>query len=172
MLSDELNSALDDFAKFKIFDVVNIQVKIKVETIYVPDFSVVRPAFVEDGSLGNLEDGRSFTLIPQPDGSLSHALRNLYQAMNGLTKPSYTMHTFHARVDHILDVARVLFQKRSFVQVTKLEELQWLVYPFSRRQANGKFENVDVSVLGDMYDSVVDMEGASEVEATGLLSDE
>ncbi len=168
-LPEELKSALDELGKFQVFDVMNLQVRMKIETVYIPDFSVVVPAFANNGSLGNLTQGDEFTLMPQESGGLQYALRNLRHAMGGLEEPSYTMHTFQARVDHILDVARTLFATQEYIKITKLEELQWLVYPYSRREANGQFEKATFSVLGDMREFVMDMEGASKIEATGMF---
>lgn len=168
MLSPEIEEALDELAKSKIFHVKDLKTRMTVETIYVDNFEVIRSAFDARGSLGGIEMGSGFTLIPMDGAQLQDALRNVRHAMGGLESPSFTMHTFHARVDHILDVVRSLFTTKDLISVTKIEELQWIVYPFSRRAAGGEFQTIKHSVLGDMHEYVMDMQGASKIEATGL----
>lgn len=167
----ELDQALDELAKSKLFAVRDLTTRMSIETVLIEDFEVVRPAFTSNGSLGNLDSGSGYTLIPL-DADLAVALRNVRHALGGLESPSYTMHTFHARIDHILDMVRALFKTQEVVSITKLEELQWLVYPYSRKTAGGEFQRVEYSVLGDMREFVMDMAGASEIEATGLRGDE
>jgi hypothetical protein len=165
-----ISEALDSFNEYQYFKLVEVGpggIAVS-DPLYIPDFSKIKSAFSADLSLGELDGGSRLTLIPMDVSTLEAGLRSVYVALRQLEQPSYTIHTYHARVDHIIDTVRGLFRTTEFVMIESVEDLAAIVYPRGKKvevkikkmNTLGEFAH---KVMGDLDDHEV-----NSVQPTGI----
>lgn len=151
--------ALDTLSDHHFFEIKESdRTGLSLGKVYVSDFSKIRAAFANDGSLGNLRNGGDYVMIPLEDEAASKdllgaALKRIHHGLSLLKEPSYTLHTFNGKVDHILDMVRALYNPIKYRRIDTMADLQFMIFP------RGKHIDVktwEANVLGEYTSYVFD----------------
>lgn len=145
-------------ARFSLFNTLYGETVHQIEM----DEELLRPEagilHVESMSLRPLKDGGSFTLIPEKENRTVFVLRHVHEVHTRITSEGCPLHsTWIARMDELLQVVKLLFNKDKYMLVENADDMQKLINPPD--DLNWEPKTVEYNVLGDLLDKILADQG-------------
>lgn len=140
-------------ARFSLFNTMYGETVHQIEM----DEELLRPeAGILDAdsmTLRPLKNGGTFTLLPEDDRTVT-VLRRVHDVYTRITSEGCPLcSTWIARMDDLLQVVKLLFNKEKYMLVENADDMQKLVDPPD--DLEWKPKTVEYHILGDMLDKVL-----------------